>query len=328
MVTKILENDINEIINDNSVDRSLFNNSCVLITGSTGMIGQYITFMMLFLQKKYNITIKLLVRNRQKTEVIFGDYLNDNVEIIVSDLKSIPEIEGEVTYILHAASLTSPNYYETIPVDVIEPNVLGTYNLLKIALEKQTKNFLFFSSSEIYGKVDSSINYGEEELGRLDCAEVRNCYAESKRMGDNLCCSFSKQYGLHTNSVRIFHTYGPTMDILTDPRAFSEFVYDIVNNKDIVIKSEGFAKRPFCYITDAVVAFMPVLFNGESGEAYNMSNEDNYVSINDLANTLVKLNISNGTKIIYREREKTDTYSIKRDENYVSASSQKLKNLG
>lgn len=328
MITKIIKQDIAQILDDNSIDWNKFQDCTILITGPTGMIGQYLTFTLLSLQKNYNLKIILLARNSEKVESLFSSYLNDDTRVIISNLNRIPKIDSPVDYILHTASLAAPDYYETIPVNVIEPNVIGTYELLKIAVEKKCKNFLFFSSSEIYGKITKTKNYSELELGLLDCMDVRNCYAESKRMGENLCASFYHQYKIPTNSVRIFHTYGPTMDINNDRRAFSEFVKNIVNEEDIIIKGTGLTKRPFCYITDAIIAFFIILLNGEPGETYNLSNEDNYISINELAETLVNLNSKKDTKVLYGNRRIDDNYSIKKDENYVTASSSKLKLLG
>ena len=103
----------------------------------------------------------------------------------------------------------------------------------------------------------------------------------------NMCFSFYKQFNLPIKIIRIGHTYGPGIN-LNDGRVFSDFIKNILDNKDLVIKSDGEAKRAFCYITDAINAFFLVLFNGKSGEAYNMSNNDYFVSIKELAEILTE----------------------------------------
>lgn len=329
MFTKIIKQDINDILKNKQINWELYRGSTVLITGSTGMLGQYITLTFLYLQKIYNIKLILLVRDVEKCKKLFKSFLNRDVKIMFSNFEYLPTINEEsIDYIIHAASLASPVFYETVPVDVIIPNTIGLYKLLKLAREKKTKKFLFMSSSEVYGLVNSQNNYSENDLGIVDCAEIRNCYAESKRMGENLCVSFTKQYGIDTNCVRIYHTYGPTMNIYKDKRAFCEFTKNVVESKNIEIKGDGKAMRPFLYITDAIVAFFIIIQDGKMGEVYNMSNENNYVSIWSLANTLVELYPQKNLKIEKTIRDSSDSYSEKRDENQVTGSSKKLMKLG
>lgn len=73
-----------------------------------------------------------------------------------------------------------------------------------------------------------------------------------------MCNVYFHEYGIPARSVRIFHTYGPTMDLKNDKRAFAEFVNNILHNQDIELKSAGLEKRPFCYITDGISAILKV----------------------------------------------------------------------
>jgi nucleoside-diphosphate-sugar epimerase len=166
----------------------------------------------------------------------------------------------------------------------LQANTAGTYNALELARRNSTESFLYFSSSEVYGHTEKS-SISETDYGYLDCNTVRACYAESKRMGETMCKSWGHQYGVNTKIVRPFHTYGPGMD-LNDGRVFADFVRNVVEMKDIVLNSDGVAKRAFCYLQDATIAFFKILLNGENGEAYNMGNPDAEISIWDLANLL------------------------------------------
>ena len=169
------------------------------------------------------------------------------------------------------------------------PNVIGTHNLLNLAKDKKVKGFLFFSSSEIYGQVDSSkMPIKEDTYGLIDPMDTRSCYAESKRMGETMCVSWFHQHGVPVKIIRPFHTYGPGMR-LDDGRVYADFISDIVNNRDIVMKSDGSAIRAFCYVADAVTGFFTVLLKGEVGHAYNISNDRCGISILDLANKLISL---------------------------------------
>lgn len=308
-------------------------NKKVMITGAYGMLATYLVYMLIFLNEKYdyNIQIWALVRDSKKLNQKFAAYAEKSYfHCLVHELDNPIYMEEVVDYIIHAASLASPEFYETVPVEVIKPNVLGTYHLLEYARKCKIKNFLFFSSSEIYGKQSENVkeNYSENTVGVIDPAEVRNCYSEGKRMGENLCVSYSSEYGVNTNAVRIFHTYGPTMEVMHDKRAFSEFVLNVLENKNIEMKSEGLAKRPFCYISDATAAFFLILLKGEKGAVYNLCAEENYISIGALAEILAGLYPEKNLSVKRTVREKSSSYSEKKDENQITADSSKLRKLG
>ena len=77
------------------------------------------------------------------------------------------------------------------------PNSIGTYYLLEYAVKCKAEKFLFVSSGEVYGY---PLNYNkvvkENDYGFLDPTILRSCYAESKRIGETMCISFSKQFKL------------------------------------------------------------------------------------------------------------------------------------
>lgn len=168
--------------------------------------------------------------------------------------------------------------------------------------------FLYFSSGEVYGEIGiGQIPTKENDYGYLDPTNVRSCYAEGKRMGENMCASWFHQYKIPVKIVRPFHTYGPGID-LNDGRVFADFVADIANNRNIIMKSDGKAIRSFCYIADALSGFITVLLKGKNGEAYNVGNQKEAVSIKKLAEILVNLFPEKKLKIIRIKRSQNDKY--------------------
>src|SRR5262249_53731189 len=159
--------------------------------------------------------------------------------LIVQDVCQPVTIDGPVDYIVHAASQASPKYFGRDPVGTLSANVLGTRHLLELARQKQSRGFLYFSSAEVYGQLDPArIPAPESACGPVDPLDVRSCYAESKRMGETMCVCWAYQYGVPARIVRPFHTYGPGM-ALDDGRVFSDFVAAIVQERDIVLTSNG-----------------------------------------------------------------------------------------
>ena len=203
---------------------------------------------------------------------------------------------------MHAASQASPKYYKTDPVGTLLPNVMGTKNLLELARNKELKCFIFISSGEIYGRMQNdNKKIIENTYGYLYPLNVRSCYGESKRMGENMCIAWHRQYQVPVKIIRLFHTYGPGMK-LDDGRVFADFVADIVKKKDIIIKSDGKAVRTFCYLADAVTAFFYILFKGNMAESYNVGN-DKGISIKDLAHTLSNMFSERKIKVILKANQ-------------------------
>ena len=216
-----------------------------------------------------------------------------------------------------------------MPVEVAEPNVLGTYHLLRLAREKGTQSFLFFSSGDVYGKMrEGAGEIHEADVGAADPLDLLSCYGGSKRMGETWCRLFSVEYGVNAKIARIAHTYAPTMDIESDPRVFSSFMKCVAAGTDIVMHSDGSACRPFCYIADAVAAFFLILFEGASGEAYNVSNDRAFLSIRELAEILVKLRPELSLKVIAKERPKGAAYLENNFNKANRPSADKLRELG
>jgi len=147
----------------------------------------------------------------------------------------------------------------------------------------------------------------ESELGLVDQMNIRSCYAESKRIGETMCVAWSHQFGVDARILRIYHTYGPGMK-LDDGRVFSDFVNNILNKKNIEVKSDGRAKRPFCYISDNLSGVLHVLFRGESRGAYNIGNDEGLIGIGDLADLLSEVFADRGICAIKAMRDPIQSY--------------------
>lgn len=286
-------------------------NKTIFITGAYGMLASYIVYFLIYMNEEYNYGIHIVAQGRQisKMQSRFGKYLNrEYFQVTNIDICNEISLDIKTDYIIHAASLASSQYYSTKPVDVLKPNSLGTFYLLDYANRCSCESFLFLSSCDVYGKFTENGTYSEVDFGSMDPMQVRNCYGESKRMGENMCVCWHQQYGVPAKSVRIAHTYGPTMDVQNDVRVFSEFVKNVLDNHDIVMKSDGSAVRPFCYITDAISGFFKILRYGNNGEAYNLLNDKMWLSIKKLAKIVSKCTDNNQSNVIYECRNVNEAY--------------------
>lgn len=299
--TRIVNEDIIDIIN--SCNPKLLyeklNNKTVLITGASGMIGSYLIYTLMKLNEMYdaNIQIKPLVRNESKLD----EYIrtNDMVDIIVQDVSDEINIEGNVDYVIHAASPASPKIMREHPVETNFANTIGTANTLKLANSKKSLGYMFISSREIYGEPNPGQELFTEDgpLGQVNPLVPRNGYAEGKKAAENMCSAFKEEYGLNTKIVRLAHTYGPGMSIY-DGRVQADFLNNIVHGENIVLKSDGSSVRTYTYIADAIKAIFLVLLKSND-LVYNIADENSKTSIRELAETLVNIDPEKNLKLIF-----------------------------
>jgi UDP-glucuronate decarboxylase len=308
---KIILEDLEAIYNS-EIDWSRFFNSTILVTGANGFLPAYLVESLLYINyinPNARVKIIALVRNIQKAKNRFSDYRNNfNLKFISQDVSDPIVLSDKIDYIIHAASQASPKFYGKDPVGTLKANVLGTINLMDIAIINKVKSFLYFSSGEVYGEISiGKVPTTESDYGYIDPANVRSCYAESKRMGENICVSYFHQYNVPIKIVRPFHTYGPGM-MLNDGRVYADFVSDILNDKDISMNSDGLAQRSFCYLTDATIGFFKVLLNGKDGNAYNVGNPEQEYSILALAEQLVKIYPEKKLRVIKQIQSENNNY--------------------
>lgn len=298
----IVEEDISRILKEN-IKWELLKDKTFLITGASGMVGQYIVFSLLKLNqiKKYNIKVIALCHNKQKSEKIFSKYLHEeNLTIIAQDIEDKIVYDEKVDYIVHAASPANPIRYSTNPVGTILANTLGTNNTLELARKNKAK-YCYISTMEIYGKLATNSDITEEEYGAIDSINVRSCYPESKKMGENLCIAYREQYGVDVRIIRLAHTYGPGMSI-DDPRVQCEFMKKVINDENVILKSDGSTRRTYTYISDAVSGIFFAILNG-TDIVYNDANKDAVVSIKELAELIIKSKENAKSELLFEIQE-------------------------
>ena len=117
----------------------------VYVSGSYGMLASYIVYFLIYLRERKGIELDILAQGRKvyKARDRFGKYFDKeyfsfiNEDISSDDCNSVYEAD----YVIHAAGLANPRFYETNPVEVIEPNAVGTYKLLKNCNKEKIKGF-------------------------------------------------------------------------------------------------------------------------------------------------------------------------------------------
>lgn len=282
--SKVIAEDIRRIsegILDISQD---FSGKTVLISGGAGFLGKYFVLTFDYLNKHVlKEPCKVIIIDNFITGLKEDIEENENIVLLEHDISKKIDIEGKVDFIIHAASLASPVFYNKYRLETIEVGYQGTKNLLEMAKDKEIESFLFMSSSEVYGNPDSKyIPTNEEYNGNVSCTGPRACYDEPKRIGETLCMTYADIYNIPVKIARPFNVFGPGMR-LDDGRVVSNFVVAALKGEKIPVYGGGSNTRTFCYITDAIVGFMKMLASKHNRESFNIGSDEHEIEIRHLA---------------------------------------------
>lgn len=301
MYNAIYQEDLRLIASFNAIPWDYLRDASILLSGATGMIGSLLVDALLHKNGEEGLNCKVIAmgRNTEKAKKRFDLWWNSPffqfVECDVNQAETIPA-DLRADYVLHLASNTHPIAYATDPIGTITANIIGTQNMLDLAVRSKAKRFLFASSNEIYGENRGDTELFEESYcGYIDCNTLRAGYPESKRCGEALCQAYKKQAGMDVVIARLTRSFGPTLQ-LTDTKALTQFLKNGLNQEDIVLKSDGTQYYSYTYAADAVTGLLTVLLKGESGEAFNISDQSCDIRLKDLAKIIADLS---GTRVIF-----------------------------
>lgn len=280
---------IDEISNEASKDiYKGFKNKKFLVTGGTGLILSYFVDVLLA-NVEFDGKIMLVVRNLANAKKRFSKHLNDKRLVFINvALSKIHELvfDDDIDYVISGASITSPTGYASYPADVILDNIAGLKNLLEVAKNKNSTAILL-SSCEIYGINESPI-LDETSPSIFKVNEQRSCYNLAKAVCENLCIAYLGQYNVHFKIVRLSRIFGPTMKI-DDSKALSQFIKNVLNNENIVLRSKGEQEFNYQYVADTVRSISYVLLRGEPDNIYNCTSNES-ITLFELANLVAKTN--------------------------------------
>lgn len=314
----LYQEDLQNILSVKGLERLEGKN--ILITGATGLIGvQMIDALMMH----GNINIYAVGRDRKKAAERLGEYFDKpNFTFIEQDVCNAFDDSLNVNYIIPCASNTHPLAYSQYPVETMMINIKGAEHALNLAARCKA-TVLYPSTVEVYGNAQGNDVFTEDYTGKLNLSTSRSCYTESKRSAEALCQSYIAERGVDVRIVRLSRIFGPTM-LMSDSKASSQFIKKAIANEDIILKSAGNQFFSYTYVTDAVAAMLHIMINGESGQAYNISNDDCNVHLKDFAGICAEYN---GKSVIFDLPSESEAkgYSIA---TQAILDNTKLKNTG
>lgn len=299
------------------------------ITGATGFLGKLIIENILenSLGNVYG-----LIRDKDKAEKLYGDNAK-KICFIEKDLNEwdfieqvISKLPSKIDYIIHTAAVTKSSFMVSNSMETSDGIVIGTRKILELAKKLQIKSMVYLSSMEVYGDVTSGMaRTKEDQLGNIDILSIRSCYPLGKRMAEHYCSCSWQEYKVPVKIARMSQVFGRGI-LPGENRVFAQFAESAIMGKDIVLHTDGNSMGNYVDSDDAIKAILYILKKGKNGEAYNVVNEENTMTIKEMAE-LVADKIADGTIKV--------TYDIPEENQYGYASKtglrlsgEKLKKLG
>lgn len=279
---KQLETDIQEFAQPFPLSSGLAG-ARFMITGATGLIGSTLVRCLLALDNGISITIP--VRNRAKAVAMYGAD-SSRLNIVECDLMEYcTSLDEEFDYIIHCASPTAGKYMNEHPVETYELAVETTRALLQYACKHTIKGIVYVSSLEYYGQNFDDQIITEDFQGYVDATSARSSYPMGKRAAEYLCAAYALEHGIPAKVARLTQTFGAGV-AADDNRVFAQFARSVMVGTDIILHTTGESAKPYCYTTDCASAILTILLKGVDGEAYNVANQETYISIREMAEFL------------------------------------------
>lgn len=285
----------------------------VLITGGLGFIGSSLK-KRLTDQGHEVVVLDLFVRD-------YDDYVRADVTEFLDLWKTVRTF-GNFDLVIHMAGEVGRLIGEEHPHRMVMVNDVGTINIIHLCLEMNAK-LVYFSTSEIYGKLLDSEEVTEESVDHLPPFKLTNIYAISKYFGETLVNHYVKNYGLKAVGIRPFMVYGPGVIASKYKSAIDQFIFNALQGKEFYVHKGS--ERAWCYIDDFVEGIMLIINNHDFKEgiyeAYNVGTQE-YVSM-ELVGELV-LKHTGASRELMKIVEPPEQFLVTRKR----FSTQKLQRLG
>lgn len=251
----------------------------VLITGGLGFIGSALT------KKLRNAGFESIVLDLQIKD--FDDYVRADVTEYL-DLWRVVKTFGSFDMVIHMAGEVGRLIGEEHPHKMIMVNDIGTLNIIQLCLDMGAK-LVYFSTSEIYGRLFDSEEVTEESVNHLSPFMLTNVYAISKYFGETLVNHYVTNYGLKAVGIRPFMIYGPGVIANKYKSAIDQFISNALQGKEFYVHKG--AERAWCYVDDFINGVMLVItkheFKDKVYESYNIGTEE-YKSMEYVGNLILK----------------------------------------
>jgi NAD dependent epimerase/dehydratase len=257
-------------------------NTNVLVTGAGGFIASHLLEKLVRLNANVTAFVRYNSRNDFGLIEMLPSVIKNKINVIPGDLRDSDAVYDSLDgkdIIFHLGALIAIPYSYIHSREVIETNILGTYNILNAARRLRTKKIVHTSTSEVYG---SAIKIPISENHPL---QAQSPYSASKIGADKIAESFYKSYDLPVAIMRPFNTFGPRQSARS---IIPTIILQALKSNNVHLGSL-IPKRDFTFVKDTVEGFIKIAESNEAiGETINIGSGQD-ISIGKLVNLIGKL---------------------------------------
>ena len=221
----------------------------ILITGGAGFLGSHLADS--FIKDRHEVSI-LDTGSSFKIKHLLENPKFHYIHDTIFNLEMLESLIIKCDLIYHMAAVVGVEHYVADPYAVLNVNINGTQNVLRLA-HKYNKKVVLTSTSEVYGR-NPKVPWDEDDDRVLGSTRIdRWCYSTSKGVGEHFCHAYRKM-GLPVVIVRYFNAYGPRLDKIDVGRVLTIFIGQLLRNEPVTVIGDGSQTRCFTYIDDAIRA--------------------------------------------------------------------------
>ncbi len=254
----------------------------MLVTGGAGFIGSHLcerllkegTHVICFdnFDAFYDPNIK--IKNVEDISRLF----EGQFKLITGDIRNREHLQeifkkNQVDLVIHLAARAGVRPSIVDPLLYQDVNIRGTIVLLEVCREFGIKDFIFASSSSVYGE-NQRVPFSEKDL---DIQPI-SPYGATKRAGELLCYSYHHLHDMAIACLRIFTAYGPRQ---RPEMAIHKFAKLIDQGENIPVYGDGSTRRDYTYIDDLIDGILGVIRYHKGYEIYNLG-ESQTTSLREL----------------------------------------------
>ena len=239
----------------------------LLVTGGCGFIGSNFIYHVI----KKNCIKKLInfdcLSYAADLDNVHKIEKNPKYALVKGDLKNFSHIfdaiyKNNISHVVHLAAETHVDNSIMAPDAFIESNIVGTFNLLKVARDLNLKRLHHVSTDEVYGELKEKGKFKETTP-----YDPRNPYAASKASADFLVRSYVNTYNLPATISNCSNNYGPRQH---KEKFIPTIINSVLNGNKVPVYGKGLNIRDWIYVEDHCRALWKIIRKGKIGETYNV----------------------------------------------------------
>lgn len=265
-------------------------NKTILVTGGAGFIGSHLVerliekeYLVICLDNFNDYYDPLLKENN-----ISGVIENSNFKLIRGDILDLSLLEdifsgtqnSTPNKVVHLAAMAGVRSSIANPEAYVDVDVKGTVNLLETAKKYNVEQFIFASSSSVYG-LNEKTPFREDDPVSLQISP----YATAKRAAEIFCETYNNLYGINTTVLRFFTVYGERQ---RPDMAIRKFTKLIIEDKPIPMYGDGSSLRDYTYISDCIDCIVSAIDFPKVFEIINIGS-GRTISLKELIRVLEKV---------------------------------------